>query len=438
MQKRSHVRFRILALIFLITTVNFADRATLSITGPSMQAEFGFDMIRMGYLFSAFSWAYVFAQVPGGWLIDRFGARRVYAASIFGWSAFTLMQAGTGILGSPASAIAALFCLRFLVGMAEAPAFPANARVVASWFPTRERGTASAIFNAAQYFAAVVFTPLMAAVTHWYGWHWVYVLMGGLGMLLALAWLTAGRGPARHAGVNRAELDYLRAGGALVDLQERPASRSDSTRPALRQLLTNRMLLGINIGQFSINVLTYFFLTWFPVYLVQQRHMSILRAGFMVSLPALCGFFGGILGGVLSDSLLKRGCSLTVARKTPIVAGMLLSMSMITCNYIDTDWIIVCLMALSFFGKGLGALGWAVMADVAPKQAIGLAGSLFNSFGAVAGIGTPIAIGYILAASGSFDGALLFVGANALVTIFAYLVIVQDIKRVEFRGFQHA
>jgi ACS family glucarate transporter-like MFS transporter/ACS family D-galactonate transporter-like MFS transporter len=198
------------------------------------------------------------------------------------------------------------------------------------------------------------------------------------------------------------------------------------------------MLLGINIGQFSINVLTYFFLTWFPVYLVQQRHMSILRAGFMVSLPALCGFFGGILGGVLSDSLLKRGCSLTVARKTPIVAGMLLSMSMITCNYIDTDWIIVCLMALSFFGKGLGALGWAVMADVAPKQAIGLAGSLFNSFGAVAGIVTPIAIGYILAASGSFDGALLFVGANALVTIFAYLVIVQDIKRVEFRGFQHA
>ena len=135
---------------------------------------------------------------------------------------------------------------------------------------------------------------------------------------------------------------------------------------------------------------------------------------------------------------MKRGCSLTVARKTPIVAGMLLSMSMITCNYIDTDWIIVCLMALSFFGKGLGALGWAVMADVAPKQAIGLAGSLFNSFGAVAGIVTPIAIGYILAASGSFDGALLFVGANALVTIFAYLVIVQDIKRVEFRGFQHA
>jgi ACS family glucarate transporter-like MFS transporter/ACS family D-galactonate transporter-like MFS transporter len=442
LQNRSRARFRILALIFLITTVNFADRATLSITGPSMQKEFGFDVIRMGYIFSAFSWAYVFSQVPGGWLIDRFGARRVYSVSIFGWSVFTVLQAGIGIIGGIASAVAGLFVLRFLVGMAEAPAFPANARVVASWFPTRERGTASAIFNSAQYFAAVVFTPLMAAVTHWYGWRRVYVLMGLLGMVLALAWLKSGRGPTQHAGVNRAELDYLREGGALVHMEEQRMQATDSDgnlrSRQLRQLLANRMLLGVNIGQFSINVLTYFFLTWFPVYLVTQRHMSILKAGFMVSLPALCGFFGGILGGILSDAMLKRGYSLTAARKTPIVAGMLLSMSMIPCNFIDTDWIIVGLMALSFFGKGFGALGWAVMADVAPKEAIGLAGSLFNSFGAVAGIVTPIAIGYILAATGSFNGALVFVGANALVTIFAYLVIVRKIERVELGGCQHA
>ena len=149
--KPTHVRWLILLMIFIVTTVNYADRATLSITGPAMRKDFGFDAIQMGYIFSAFSWAYVLSQMPGGWLLDRFGARKVYAASIFFWSLFTLLQSAIGIVGSAAMAVSTLFVLRFFVGMAESPAFPANAKVVASWFPTAERGTASAIFNAAQY-----------------------------------------------------------------------------------------------------------------------------------------------------------------------------------------------------------------------------------------------------------------------------------------------
>ena len=176
--KRTKVRYAILLLIFLITTFNYADRATLSVTGSAMRAEFGLDAIRLGYIFSAFSWAYVLSQLPAGWLLDRFGARRVYAASIFLWSLFTLLQSSIGLLGSAAAAITALFVLRFAMGAAESPAFPANAKVVASWFPTVERGTASAIFNSAQYFAAVVFTPLMAWLTHAFGWHTVYLAMG--------------------------------------------------------------------------------------------------------------------------------------------------------------------------------------------------------------------------------------------------------------------
>ena len=142
---------------------------------------------------------------------------------------------------------------------------------------------------------------------------------------------------------------------------------------------------------------------------------------------ATCGVTG------MSDWMLRRGASITVARKVPIVVGMLMSLSMILCNYVSADWMIVCIMALAFFGKGFGALGWAVMADVAPKEVIGLAGSIFNTFGAVAGIITPIVIGYILAATGSFGGALVFVGLNALVTVFAYLVIVKDIRRIELK-----
>ncbi|ADG17713.1 d-galactonate transporter [Paraburkholderia atlantica] len=434
---RTKVRYGILALIFVITTLNYADRATLSVTGSAMRTAFSLDAIRMGYIFSAFSWAYVLSQLPAGWLLDRFGARRVYAASIFLWSLFTLLQSSVGLLGSAGAAITALFVLRFVMGAAESPAFPANAKVVASWFPTNERGTASAIFNAAQYFAAVVFTPLMAWLTHAFGWETVYVVMGAVGLLLALTWLKVMKNPADHPGVSRAELEYIEQGGGLVGgaRKARPDDVSKSGGWTLvRQLLGNRMLLGVYLAQYCINVLTYFFLTWFPIYLVQARGMTILKAGLVASLPAICGFLGGVLGGVLSDGLSRRGWSLTVARKVPIVGGMLLSTCIIGCNYVSTDWIVVALMSLAFFGKGIGALGWAVVADTAPKEALGLSGAIFNMFGNIAGIVTPIVIGYLVARSGSFNGALVFVGANALMTVISYLVIVKDIRRVELRS----
>ncbi|NML34097.1 MFS transporter [Paraburkholderia antibiotica] len=440
---RTKVRYTILLLIFLITTLNYADRATLSVTGSAMRTAFSLDAIRMGYIFSAFSWAYVLSQLPAGWLLDRFGARRVYAASIFSWSLFTLLQSSIGLLGSAGAAVTALFVLRFVMGAAEAPAFPANAKVVASWFPTNERGTASAIFNAAQYFAAVVFTPLMAWLTHAFGWHMVYVVMGAIGLVLALTWLKVMKNPADHPRVSRAELDYIEQGGGLVN-GARTSRASSQSAPAdvaqaggwslVRQLLGNRMLLGVYLAQYCINVLTYFFLTWFPIYLVQARGMTILQAGLVASLPAICGFLGGVLGGVLSDGLIRRGCSLTVARKVPIVGGMLLSTCIIGCNYVSTDWVVVALMSLAFFGKGIGALGWAVVADTSPKEALGLSGAIFNMFGNVAGIVTPIVIGYLVARTGSFNGALVFVGANALLTVISYLVIVKDIKRVELRA----
>jgi D-galactonate transporter len=433
--RRTKVRYFILALIFVITTLNYADRATLSVTGSAIRTEFGLDAIRMGYIFSAFSWAYVLAQVPAGWVLDRFGARRVYAGSIVLWSVFTLLQSSIGLLGSAGAAIAALFALRFAMGAAEAPAFPANAKVVATWFPAHERGTASALFNSAQYFAAVVFTPLMAWITHVYGWRQVYVVMGVGGLVIGCLWLKAMKNPADHPRVNREELEHIVQGGGLATSRRNtaPAERKGASGAVVRQLLGNRMLLGVYLAQYCINVLTYFFLTWFPIYLVQARHMTILQAGFVASLPAICGFLGGVLGGVTSDALIRAGRSLTVARKVPIVGGMLLSTCIIGCNYVDSDWIVVALMSAAFFGKGLGALGWAVIADTAPKEAIGLSGSLFNMFGNVAGIVTPIVIGYLVATQGSFNGALAFVGVNAIVTVFSYLVIVKKIERVELR-----
>ena len=329
------------------------------------------------------------------------------------------------------------------MGLAEAPSFPANSRIVAAWFPANERGTASAIFNSAQYFATVLFAPIMGYITVTYGWPHVFYFMGGLGILVGLAWLKIIYTPRTHPRISPAEFDYIQSGGGLVNMDAHVASPAATTAlPAqepppilgyLKQLLSNRMMIGIFLGQFCINAITYFFITWFPVYLVQQRHMSILNAGIVASIPAICGFGGGVLGGIWSDFLLRRGWSLTSARKTPIVAGMLMSMSMIVCNYVDAQWLVVAIMALAFFGKGVGALGWAVIADTAPREIAGLSGGLFNMFGNISSITTPIVIGYIIQGTGSFDGALLFIAANALVAIVSYLVVVGEIRRFHLR-----
>lgn len=431
--RRTRVRLLIVAMLFAATTINYADRATISIAGPDMAKELGLSPVQMGYVFSAFAWSYVLAQIPGGWLLDRYSVKWVYAAAVALWSAFTLVQGAVGFF-TGLTAVVLLFALRLAVGLTEAPVFPANARIVAAWFPTRERGMASAFFNSAQYFATVLFTPLMAWIVHNFGWHHVFTSMGLLGIAFAVLWLRVVDSPKNHPSMNQAERDYIEAGGALLDMDGQSRGRQGDAGRTLRQLLANRMLLGIYVGQYCITVLTYFFLTWFPVYLVKERGLSILQAGFAAVLPALCGFIGGILGGVISDLLLRRGFSLTAARKIPIVGGMLLSMSIIGCNYVQADAVVVGLMALAFFGKGIGALGWAVVADTSPRESGGLSGGLFNTFGNTAGITTPIAIGYIVQSTGSFNGALVFVGLNALVACFCYLVVVGEIRRVELKA----
>ena len=420
-------------MLFVVTAVNYADRATLSIAGSEVSKQLGLSKVAMGYAFSAFGWAYVLGQIPGGWLLDRFGSKRVYLCSIAAWSVVTFLLGFIGYFAAT-TAVVLLFTLRFLLGLAEAPSFPGNARIVAAWFPTAERGTASAIFNSAQYFATAMFAPLTGWITYRFGWPYVFFVMGSIGLVIALAWVWTIYSPKDHPRISSAELAHIELGGGLVDMDRDAKARLTAAAPKrsyLKQLLGNRMLLGVYIGQYCITTITYFFLTWFPVYLVEQRGMSILKAGAAASLPAICGFLGGVLGGLLSDRLLKRGYSLTAARKIPIVAGMLLSTSMVLCNYVSAGSLVIAIMALAFFGKGIGSLGWAVVADTSPKQIAGLSGGLFNTFGNAAAITTPIAIGYIVQWTHSFNGALVFVAANALTAIVAYLFVVGEIKRVQ-------
>jgi MFS transporter, ACS family, glucarate transporter len=216
--KKSNVRYFILAMLFIVTTFNYVDRATLSMAAPAMRKDLGFDAVTMGWAMSAFGWAYTVLQIPGGLILDKYGSRLVYGLGLFLWSAFTFLQ---GFVGWVSFAFIALFVLRFLMGAAEAPAFPANARITATWFPTHERGFASAIFNSAQYFALAAFSPLMGWTLYAFGWPSIFFWTGAVGMVIAAYWFKVIRDPKAHKGVNQAELEYIQAGGGLANIDDK-------------------------------------------------------------------------------------------------------------------------------------------------------------------------------------------------------------------------
>jgi ACS family glucarate transporter-like MFS transporter len=429
---KNHVRYFIVSVLFFVSAINYADRGTLGMVKTDLSKDLGLNPVWMGYLISAWAWSYVIAQIPCGWLLDRLGSKRVYGVAFFSWSFFMFLMGFTKFL-SGWVAFAVLFALLFLIGFSFAPTFPGNGRFVAAWFPAKERGTASSIFNASQYFSLVLLAP-MGWIIHHFGWQYVFWTMGAVGMVLTPFLFKVIHSPRDDPRVSETELKQIEQGGALVnmDLGAKTGARFTVKWAHVRQLLRSRMMIGIYVGQFCITTLTYFFIQYFPSYL-EKRGMSIVKVGLVAMLPAVCGCLGGVFGGVFSDWLLRRGRSLTFARKLPIVLGMLLSCVMIVCNYVHEISIVVAIMCLAFFGKGFGALGWTVVSDTSPKEITGLSGGLFNTFGNTAALTTAIIIGYLIKWTGSFSSALIYVGANALGAIFCYLVIVGEIKRLELK-----
>jgi ACS family glucarate transporter-like MFS transporter len=422
--KKTNVRYLILAMIFMVTVFNYVDRATLSIAAPSMRKELGFDTVTMGIAFSAFGWAYTAMQIPGGILLDRFGSRLVYGVSVIVWSALTFAQ---GYVDMFSSAFLALFTLRFLMGAAESPAFPANNRLTVMWFPRHERGVATAVFQSAQYFALAAFTPVMTWTLYYWGWHAIFFVTGAVGILIGTIWFLVVQEPKKHKRVNQAELAYIEEGGGLPQIGD---TRTPFAWSQIAKVSGNRMMLGIYIGQFCLTSITWFFLTWFPTYLMEARGMSILKVGFIAAIPAVAGCIGSMTGGAWSDWLLRRGASLTAARKIPIITGLLLSSTIVIANYSQSDAVIVAFMSISFFAKGVGNLGWCIVGDVSPKKLMGISGGIFNLFGNLASIVTPIAIGFIVKSTGSFEYALTYVAAMGIVGAVAYIFVVGPLERV--------
>jgi MFS transporter, ACS family, glucarate transporter len=436
--KKTHIRYLIICILFIVSCFSFADRSALSQAASSMPKDLNLNPERMGYLLFGFGWAYALGQLPSGGLLDRFGSKRVYGIAIILWSTFAFITGFAGYV-SASAAFTMIFVLRICSGLAQAPVFPGNGRIVAAWFPTSERGRASAIFNSSQYFALPIFAPIFGGLLHRFGWQSCFWFLGLLGVSLTILWFTNIFGPKDHPHISTVEFETIERGGGLVNTDAQASAKKNTlTWATVKMLLSHRMLVGVYIGQYCITTLTWFFLTWFPLYLSQARHMSVLKVGFAAAVPGLCGGFGGILGGVISDKLLQRGYSLTFARKLPIMAGMGLSMTIIACIFADSQTIMLLFMSLSFFGKGIGALGWTVVSDTSPKGMVGMNGALFNLCGNMAGVTTPLIIGYIVGKTHSYNGALLYVGIIAFCAIVAYGPIVGEIKRLELSGVSEA
>lgn len=419
-QKRTRKRIVVLILISIGTTINYLDRAVLGVAAPGIVEEFAFGAAVMGILFSAFSWTYAAAQIPGGVILDKIGTRLTYFWSVGLWSVFILLH---GL----ATGFYSLLAARLGLGVTEAPCFPANSRILATWFPQKERARANSVFSVGQYFGLAFLTPLLFWIVAAYGWRTLFIIAGLVGIVFAAIWLRMYREPADHPTVNQAEIDYIRVGGGVSEVS-RPTPFSWKS---MLILLRHRQILGASLGQFAGNSTLVFFLTWFPTYLATERQMEWLQVGFYAVLPYIAASVGVLVGGQVSDRLLEKTGSANIGRKLPIITGLLLASTIILANYVDSNEMVIAIMSLAFFGQGMVNLGWTLITDVAPKQLIGLTGGIFNLCANLAGIATPMVIGFVVGATGSFFGGLAYIAVVALIGVFSYVFIIGDVYRIE-------
>jgi len=399
-------RFVILALIATGTMINYLDRTVLGVAAPHMTRELHLAPAVMGVVFSAFSWSYAAAQIPGGWFLDRFGSRLTYFLAATFWSAFTLLQGF-------ARGLPSLLTFRLGLGVSEAPCFPVNSRVVATWFPEHERARATAVYTVGEYLGLACFGPLLFWISERFGWRVLFFAVGLAGMMFAAVWWMRYREPDTP-------------GKAVRDT----AAKAVSWR-GLRRLLGYRQVWGASLGQFGGNSTLVFFLTWFPTYLATERQMNWIRAGFFAMLPFLAAACGVMFGGWISDRLLQRTGSRNLARKLPIIAGLLGASTIILANFAASDVVVIAVLSVAFFAQGMTGLGWAVISDVAPLSLMGLTGGVFNFASNLAGVLTPLVVGVIVQKTGSFYYALTYVGAAALLGALSYIFILGDIRRIE-------
>ena len=317
-------------MLWLVVAINYLDRAVLSIALPKMVEEFHFSTKEMGVLLSAFFWAYALLQMPAGWLADKIGQKKTLSIAVILWSLATITT-------SFVTGFKSLIAFRLGLGVGEAGAYPSNAGIVAKWFPDRERATVSGIFDSAAGVGAALCLPLIVWLIATAGWRMTFILTGLTGIVWLIGWLYFFTDdPRNHKMVNEAELKYI------VDGQRISVAADEGNKIRWYELLKYRNVWSVPLGLFVGSYNSYFFITWFPIYLVTQKHVSFLHMGMFASLPPLAGMCSELFTGWLSDRLLAKGIlSLTAVRKLFLITGMILATAICFAAFADSATVAV-------------------------------------------------------------------------------------------------
>lgn len=404
--------------------INYFDRINLSVAAPQLQQKFGLTNHQMGWLFSSFFWSYALLQIPMGMVLDRFGVTRISRVSTLLWavaSAAAALAGGFGgILGS-----------RILLGVAEAPSFPANSKATGYWFPRRERALATAIFDAAAKLSNAIGVPLVALTVVRFGWRWGFGITAVFSLLYFLVFVMVYRDPSQHPSLTPEERKYIRSGGATT---EGPAQSGEVAM--LGYLLLNRKVWGLTIGFAAYGYSFYLFLTWLPSYLVQTMHMDILMSAGFAAIPWICATITDlIVGGWLIDRLVTRGYDETLVRKSVLVVGMLFGLAVfgatLTTNPVwAVFWISIALSGLA----AAAPVGWSIPSLIAPRGGAGTIGGIMNFLNNMMGAVAPVTTGYIVGATHSFAGAFLVAGTVLAVGIIFYVFVLGRLEPIAEPG----
>lgn len=413
--RTTHARHIVLGLTVAVYMITYMDRVCIGHAAPEIQKEFAFDELTMGWIFSAFYLPYALGQVPGGWLADRFGPRRVLSAVVIWWSAFT---AATALAWNRMS----MYGARMLFGLGEAGAFPTATRALSLWLPKTERGFAQGITHAGARLGAAATPPIVVFLILSLGWRSVFYIFGGVGALWAIAWYLYYRDrPADHPGVNAAELALIQQGET--------AARSRVSVP-WRRLLVSRNMWVFCAMYFFYAYTVSIYLTWLPTYLQQARGFTMTQMGWVHMAVLAAAMVGDLVGGWTSDILARRTGNLRFARRSVAITGFLVAAGCIIPATLTQDRILsAVLTAIGLFGLELTVgVSWAVAVDIGPQ----FAGSVSGFMNMCGNLGSTVSPVIFAVLRKHYDWPAPFLVACVLLVVAAacYLRIDPDDKIV--------
>jgi MFS transporter, ACS family, D-galactonate transporter len=413
-------RWRIAFLLGVGVLVNYFDRVNLSVSHNALYATFGISDITFGYLLGAYNWTYAICQLPIGVVLDRFGVRRVGRISTFLWSLASFAAALT-------PTIIGFFGARFLLGIGEAPTFPANAKAVGYWFPSQERSFATSIFDSAAKFAPAVGVPLIGILLLHIGWRLSFAATGLISFLYFLLFYWMYRDPKDDPGLSEREYNYILSETAGVQADTAPAERA-----SLGYLLRRRKVIGLALGFGSYNYVFYLLLTWLPIYLSRSLHINLLQSFLYTGVPWLFATFTDlIVGGWLVDALIQRGWNANLVRKVVLIGGTTLGLGILGAADAHTPTQALFWISISIGGLAAAApVGWSIPSLIAPRGSVGTLGGILNFANQISGIAAPIATGYLVTARHSFALAFGVAAIYLAIGIAGYLFLLGDIEPI--------